>query len=574
MFGFLKKKLKDAVNKFTKDVDEESEKEDVVVEKKVKKPAKKKPVKKKEVKKPKKAEKKKPKKEEKKKEKVEEVVEEPPQEEVSTTAKNIDEVNEMFKDFSDDDLDVILDMLGCVTDKELEDESTSDKIVSIAGCEMSDIKAALKKFEEEKEKAEEVEEEPEEEDADEDEADEVEEESEEEDEEETEEAPEPEKKGFFAKLKDKFVKSEEPEEESDEDETEEDEEEPTEDEESEEEQEEAVDEEEPEKEEEVDEEEDIETEEESEEETEDDDEEEEVEEPKEKKGFFAKLKETITTTKLSEQKFNDLFWELEVVLLENNVAVEVIEKIKEDLKKVLVNQNIPRGKLEEQVITTLRSSVEDLFDLPQIDLLKNIKEKTDKPYIIAFVGINGSGKTTSIAKVCHMLMKEGKKPVLAAADTFRAAAIQQLEEHGEKLGVKVIKHDYGSDPAAVAFDAVKYAKSKGNDVVLIDTAGRMHSNVNLMDEMEKIVRVAKPDLKIFVGESITGNDCTEQAKSFNETITFDGIILTKADVDDKGGAALSVSYITKKPILFFGVGQTYDDLETFNKEKVIENIGL
>jgi len=160
----------------------------------------------------------------------------------------------------------------------------------------------------------------------------------------------------------------------------------------------------------------------------------------------------------------------------------------------------------------------------------------------------------------NLFKKNGLKCVIAASDTFRAAAIQQLQEHADKLGVKMIKHDYGADPAAVAFDAIKYAEANRADVVLIDTAGRLHSNVNLMDEMKKVVRVAKPDLKIFIGESITGNDCVEQAKKFNEAIGIDGIILAKADLDDRGGAAISVSFVTKKPILYIGTGQGYDDL--------------
>ena len=164
--------------------------------------------------------------------------------------------------------------------------------------------------------------------------------------------------------------------------------------------------------------------------------------------------------------------------------------------------------------------------------------------------------------------------VLAAADTFRAAAIDQLQLHADKLKVKLIKHDYGSDPAAVAFDAVKHAQSTDKDVVLIDTAGRIHSNINLMEELSKIIRVAKPDLKIFVGESITGNDCTEQAKKFDDAVGIDGIILSKADVDDKGGAAISVSYVTKKPILYLGIGQEYDDLEFFKKESILQSIGF
>ena len=191
-----------------------------------------------------------------------------------------------------------------------------------------------------------------------------------------------------------------------------------------------------------------------------------------------------------------------------------------------------------------------------------------------FFGINGSGKTTTIAKMTKMLLDKKLKVVIAASDTFRAAAIHQLQEHADKLGVKLIKHDYGADPAAVAFDAIKYAEAHGIDVVLIDTAGRLHSNVNLIDEMKKVARVAKPDMKIFVGESITGNDCVEQARSFNEAIGIDGIILAKADVDEKGGAAVSVSYITKKPILFLGTGQGYDDLTPFRSELIVESLGL
>jgi len=267
-----------------------------------------------------------------------------------------------------------------------------------------------------------------------------------------------------------------------------------------------------------------------------------------------------------------MFWDLELALLENNVAVEVIEKIKQDLKLQLVDKPIPRGKVEETIANSLHISIEDLFKVPQIDLLGRAKQK--KPFVICFVGVNGSGKTTSIAKVAKYLQNHGLSVVLAAADTFRAAAIDQLQLHADRLNVKLIRQDYGSDPAAVAFDAIKHAEAKKNDVVLIDTAGRLHSNINLMDEMKKIMRVAKPDLKIFVGESITGNDCVEQAKKFNEAVGIDGIILAKADVDEKGGAAISVSYVTQKPILFLGIGQEYEDLQQFDKERLLASIGL
>jgi len=296
------------------------------------------------------------------------------------------------------------------------------------------------------------------------------------------------------------------------------------------------------------------------------------EEPEEKGGIFAALKDTIFKTSISEEKFEELFWDLEVVLLENNVAVEVIDLIKTNLKKELVQKKILRGKVEDIIIKTLQKSVDETFSVPQIDFIKKVKEK--QPFVIVFVGINGSGKTTTIAKMVQKLKDNKLSCVIAAADTFRAAAIQQLEEHANKLKVKMIKHDYGSDPAAVGFDAIKYAKAHNVDCVLIDTAGRLHSNTNLMDEMKKIIRVTNPDLKLFIGEAITGNDCVEQARRFNETIGIDGIILAKADVDDKGGAALSVSYVTQKPILYFGTGQEYKDLEAFDKGKMLERLGL
>ncbi|MDP3698414.1 MAG: signal recognition particle-docking protein FtsY [Nanoarchaeota archaeon] len=288
--------------------------------------------------------------------------------------------------------------------------------------------------------------------------------------------------------------------------------------------------------------------------------------------FFGKIKTSLTTKKISAEKFEELFWELELILLENNVSVEVIEKIKDDLKTELVDKPLPRDvptKIEE----TLKRTLTEILSFERIDLLQKVQGK-DGPYVIAFFGINGTGKTTSIAKLAHYFQKHKLSVVLAACDTFRAAAIQQLEEHADKLGVKIIKHDYGADAAAVAFDAVKYAEKNNIKVVLLDTAGRLHSNANLMQELEKIMRVAKPDFKIFVGESITGNDCIEQAKQFNKLVEMDGAILTKADVDEKGGAPLSISYTIKKPILFLGVGQRYEDLEEFDAEKILARLGF
>ncbi len=293
----------------------------------------------------------------------------------------------------------------------------------------------------------------------------------------------------------------------------------------------------------------------------------------EKKSLSQKIKEKITTKKISESEFEELFWNLELILLENNVATEVIEKIKESLKMDLVNTPLERKKIETIIQSSLKETIQNLFKENDFDLIEEIK-KSEKPYVIVLLGINGSGKTTTIAKLTHLLKSNNLSVVIAAADTFRAAAIDQLETWSKKLDVKLIKHDYGADAAAVAFDAIKHAKATKKDVVLIDTAGRMHSNVNLIDELKKIIRVSNPNLKIFVGESITGNDCIEQAKTFDEAVNIDGIILSKADVDEKGGTAISISYVTGKPIYYLGTGQNLGDLEKFSIDKLMQSLDL
>ena len=290
----------------------------------------------------------------------------------------------------------------------------------------------------------------------------------------------------------------------------------------------------------------------------------------EDKGIFAKIGEKISKRTITAEQFESLFFDLEIAMLENNVAVEVIEKIKKDLSKDLVNVPIARNQIDRTILHSLKTSIEGLFTTENINILAEQK----RPYVICFFGINGAGKTTSIAKITRLLQKNNYKVVLAASDTFRAAAIDQLQHHADALKVKLVKHDYGADPAAVAYDAIQYAKAHGIDFVLIDTAGRLHSNANLRDELKKIIRVAAPDLKLFVGESISGNDCVEQVKQFHESVGIDGMILSKADIDEKGGAAVSVSYITGKPILYFGTGQGYDDLTPFSKEFVMKNLGL
>ena len=299
------------------------------------------------------------------------------------------------------------------------------------------------------------------------------------------------------------------------------------------------------------------------------------EEKQEKKGFFAKLK-GIFSYKITEEDFEKIFPELEMLLLENNVALEVVEKLKEGMKKELIEKEIKKNELELEIRKSLKKSLENILIEPEdtIKIIKDFKKQNKNPFVILFFGINGAGKTTSIAKLCSLLQKNKISCVLAAADTFRAASIEQLQLHADKLKVTVIKSDYGSDPSAVGFDAIKYAEHHNVDVVLIDTAGRMHTKENLLKEMEKICRVTKPNLKIFTAEAIAGNDATEQAKAFNSMIGIDGSILSKTDVDEKGGTIISISYITKKPILYLGTGQKYEDLELFNKEKFIKQLGL
>lgn len=297
------------------------------------------------------------------------------------------------------------------------------------------------------------------------------------------------------------------------------------------------------------------------------------EEREEKQGFFSRLKSKISKVKITEEDFEGYSEDLKMLLLENNVAYEVAENIISNLRTQLVGREILKKELESEVNSILRDIIEKIL-LDPFHIESKIADKNPKPYVILFCGINGTGKTTTIAKVAHLLKKRGISCIMAASDTFRAASIEQIKQHSENLKVKLISHDYGSDPASVGFDAIKYAQKNRIDCVLIDTAGRMHTEKNLLKELEKVSRVCKPDLKIFVGEATTGNDSIEQAKSFNEAIGIDAIILAKADTDEKGGTALSLGYITKKPILYLGVGQGYDSLELFNKKKFTEKLGL
>ena len=296
-----------------------------------------------------------------------------------------------------------------------------------------------------------------------------------------------------------------------------------------------------------------------------------------KDSFIKKITSKISKIKISEKEFEVYSEELEMLLLENNVALEVAEKMVKELKQRIIGKELLKKEVESEITDCFKEIIEEILINP-FDVIEKVKEKTSdqskEPYVILFCGINGTGKTTTIAKIARFLKNKKLSCVFAAADTFRAASTEQIKKHGEKLDIKVISQDYGTDPAAVGFDAIKYAKKNFIDCVLIDTAGRMHTSKNLLNEIEKISKVCKPDLKIFVGESITGNDAIEQAKSFNWAIGIDGIVLTKADIDEKGGTALSVGYVTKKPILYLGTGQEYDKIIVFDKKKFIKDLGL
>lgn len=291
--------------------------------------------------------------------------------------------------------------------------------------------------------------------------------------------------------------------------------------------------------------------------------------------MFEKLKhglkgiiERITKSGLTEKDLDPILWDLQLQLISNDVSVVVAEKISKEMNERLLGLDVPRfGDKSNLVQSSLRDSIETVMSgSKSIDLIQLIsKEKAkNRPYVIMFVGINGTGKTTTIAKMSKMFLDSSFSVVLASGDTYRAGAIEQLEEHARRLGVRVIKHQYGSDAAAVGFDAVEHARARGIDVVLIDTAGRMQTNRNLMDELQKMKRVVQPNLTIMIVDSLIGNDATEQAITFNEHVGFDAAILTKVDADAKGGGSLSISYLTRKPVIFVGVGQNYDDIEKFD----------
>jgi len=294
-----------------------------------------------------------------------------------------------------------------------------------------------------------------------------------------------------------------------------------------------------------------------------------------KKSLSSLLKK-ITIAELNQKTIKKVIHPLKDILIQNEVAVVTADKICESVSDKLLNVEYKRmSSPKSLILEALRSSLLEILQPEEtINLLSLVEEyrKKKQPLVIAFFGINGVGKTLSIAKLGYYLKKNDISSVFAASDTFRAGSIQQLEQHAKKVGVKIISQTYGSDAAAVAFDAVSHASAKGIDVVLIDTAGRMETNKNLMAELQKLDRVVEPDLKIFVGDALTGNSLVSQAELFNSKIGIDASIINKMDADVKGGATISVVHATRKPILFIGVGQKYNDLKPFIPEQIIKNV--
>jgi len=294
------------------------------------------------------------------------------------------------------------------------------------------------------------------------------------------------------------------------------------------------------------------------------------------RGAFSSLAKAVSEKKLSEKDLDDSLYDFQLALMESDVAQNVVESVTGDLKKQLLGVSVERSKdIQEVVKDKLRGEVLSIFSqVGDIDVLEKVEQSKAKgePFKILFLGINGTGKTTTVAKFANYLKKSGFSVVIAAGDTHRAGAIEQVTEHANRISAKVVAQRYGADPAAVARDGVLYAKSHHVDAVLIDSAGRMQTNQNLMEEMSKIVRVVTPDLKIFIGDSLAGNDAVSQAELFSKYTGFDGAILTKVDADSKGGAALSIAFTTKRPILFLGVGQGYDDLKRFDAKSFADSL--
>jgi fused signal recognition particle receptor len=294
------------------------------------------------------------------------------------------------------------------------------------------------------------------------------------------------------------------------------------------------------------------------------------------KQAFAAVSSAVREKQLTAANLDQIIFDFQLSLVESDVAQTVAEALTHEVELSLRGTKVDRATDPSEVVAErLAVVLKGAFERAgSVNVLDNVREKrkTGEPYSILFLGINGTGKTTTVAKVASYMKQNGVSVVCAAGDTHRPGAIEQLTEHADRLSVKVVSQRYGADPAAVGRDGVLYARAHHLDCLLIDSAGRMQTNQNLMEEMAKIVRVVKPDFRIFVADALTGNDAVSQAELFNQHVGFDGAILTKADADVRGGAALSIVYTTRKPVLFLGVGQRYDDLAPFDTQKFLDSL--
>ncbi|MFB6245727.1 MAG: signal recognition particle receptor subunit alpha [Candidatus Nanohaloarchaea archaeon] len=283
--------------------------------------------------------------------------------------------------------------------------------------------------------------------------------------------------------------------------------------------------------------------------------------------FSSEVKSAVAEKELDEDTLDPLLEEMRLELLQANVSLEAADAIEEEIRDDLLGEEVRRGEVEGIVDEAVEDVLLDVLD-DSYDFRRQL-EKAEDPPVVFLVGFNGSGKTTTAAKLAHLLEEEGRDVVLGAGDTFRAASIEQLKEHGDDLGVKVVSHEYESDPAAVGYDTVEHAENEGKTAI-VDTAGRSHSDDNLMDELRKMVDVNDPDITFLVVDALAGNDVIEQAKAYEGM--FDAIIVTKIDVDESGGAAISISQESGQPIAFLGTGQGHGDIERFDREKFVKRI--
>jgi fused signal recognition particle receptor len=295
------------------------------------------------------------------------------------------------------------------------------------------------------------------------------------------------------------------------------------------------------------------------------------------KKAFSRAAKSVAQKELTEKVLDDVLLDLQIALLESDVAQEVVDELSEKLKKELLGLKLEKEQEATEIVQSkLRTAVAEIFARTnRFDLIEKIKMKKEAkggPFVVVFLGINGTGKTTTVAKIANLLRKAGFSVVVAAGDTHRAGAIEQLEQHTNRLFLKIVKQRYGADPSSVGRDAYDHAKKNHIDIVLMDTAGRMQTSKNLMDEMGKIVRVVKPDVKLFIGDALAGNDTINQAREFFHYTNFDGAILTKVDADAKGGSAISIAHITSRPIVYIGIGQGYDDIIPFDSNKFISSL--